>query len=84
MRTTSLLIAAALCAACGPALAQGQAPTSRNSAAPGQEADKMRAGDKAGSLPNSANPGSDAGADGNRTQDTRTTKDPRNAGGGNR
>lgn len=75
----SMIVAAVLAASlAGPALAQGgstgTSATPENSALPAREADKMKSGDKAGSAPNSSNPGTSAGSDGNQTQDSRTTK----------
>ncbi|MCJ2029114.1 hypothetical protein MKK50_06810 [Methylobacterium sp. J-043] len=83
MRISTIIAATTLFAALtGPTLAQGTSggaaggtsATPENSASPAREADKMKAGDTAGSAPNSSNPGTSAGSDGNKTQDSRTTK----------
>lgn len=76
MTVQAFAIAATLVVALsGPAFAQGGTATPENTASPGKEADKMKAGDAAGSAPNSSNPGANPSADGNKTQDSRTTKD---------
>ncbi len=76
MRTVMIAAAAMLlnCTA-GSVSAQDKSTTPKNSATPAKEADKMKSGDAAGSAPNSSNPGANPGADGNKTQDSRTTKD---------
>lgn len=58
----------------GSAAAQSGSNMPNNSSSPAKEADKMRSGDKVGSAPNSSNPGASSGAEGNATQDSRTTK----------
>lgn len=74
MKISTFVIAASLLTAMtGTSFAQDN-KLPDNSASPAKEADKMKSGDKAGSAPNSSNPGTEAGADGNKTQDSRTTK----------
>lgn len=74
MKILSILCGASLLAlVAGPALAQGTSPGANTSAAPSKEADKMRSDDKAGSTPNASIPGANPAADGNATQDSRTT-----------
>lgn len=75
MRSSVMALAALLGSAiAGPAVAEVKNATPENSASPAREADKMKAGDAAGSAPNSSNPGANAASDGNATQDSRTTK----------
>jgi hypothetical protein len=69
-----IAVSAVTLALAAPALAQSTSSQPNNSASPAKEADKMKSGDTAGSAPNSSNPGANPGADGNKTQDSRTTK----------
>lgn len=76
MRNVALATAAAiLLGFSGTAIAQSGSSTPENSASSSKEADKMKSGDKAGSTPNSSIPGANPAGDGNKTQDSRTTKD---------
>lgn len=75
MQTKTMLAVAAIAAILtGPAMAEGTSNLPENTASPAKEADKMKTGGAAEALPNSSNPGSNAGADGNQTQDSRTIK----------
>ena len=73
-KLTAVIASAVIMAASGAAPAQTGSSTSENSASPSKEADKMKNNDKTGSTPNSSIPGANPAADGNATQDSRTTK----------